>query len=607
VSVDRTRQLMEKGGCIAFVMIVVAIVMAASMFTGTCARNTQAPGGQNSQEQGPIVARIGKTPLPLSMVEKSMSDRVRALGAQATSMTPAGEFSLLAQEMDMLVGFVTAQEFARSQGITLTDESIREWTANQFEPLMQNQRKIWVDEGKLKPDHTEEEYKALAVKESQIPNTKTYEDIRKGYMEAADRNMKDPVFRLSQYSFTGREMIKERLAKTVDVSEPALLKRFDDLLYVRLYFGSTDRENTLKRAQETLAKIRSGANFEQLVDEMSQDSPDQGKKKSETLTRIPRSTIDADDSYAPLRNLKPGEISDVVDTMAGPAIYKLVRSEAKLPPDFKTRRTYWLRTQRETILNDAYQTKEDEFKKNLTITWESPAFQFAYDYSKLLQDPAFGRAPAAEQRSQIQALYEKSKTLASEEELSPKVAVFARYAVLDSLWSRSSEAEKTALREDRITSIQDALQFTEQPALRMELVTLLAQKNDPEAATQLLLAAQTNNAMNPIGDFVNERIAAAQKQLTTSKLLNPEQVKEIEEQVKRFKSEKEQLAKAQAQAQAQAQTGQKDGVTVTPMDPNDPEFKGIREKMEREMREKQKAKGGEAPSQPVPQERTGGR
>ncbi len=601
MSVDRTRQLMEKRGCITFVLIGIAVLMGLSMMSGQCSRanNSRAANGQ-STDAAPenVVAKVGDSAVTLQMINDGLAAKMRNMGAQAAGMTPAGEFISIAQEVKLATDSAISAEFGKSQGVELDDEKILDWVGKSYDRLMAQARIQAEIDGKLKKNSTEAEWAAYV----KTFTKKDLKESREAYLEQAKRFMQDPTQRLSQYGFVAKELIKDRIEKDYDVSEEAAKKAYDDLVFQRIYFGSVERQKMLAKAADTLAKIRAGGNFEALIDELSQDSPDQGKKKSQSFTRLTQAAINSEPGYAPLKTLKPGEISDVVDTPAGPAIYKLVRKESKVPADWEKNKLANIRSFREETLGKAVNDLEEKFKSTTKIEWKSPALEFAYHYLEFMANPAIARLPEADQKKAFEEQLAKASALKDKELLMPKAAVYAKYAIFDTIYQRAKPEEKKALADERIKLIQEALQFTEQPALRIELVELLAAKKDPSAAVELVTVSQTNNAFNPLGDFVNGKVSVALKNLIVAKMITPEQEASIRENQRRLESEKAELAKQQAAANAPP------GVKVEQPDPNDPAFQKAKAEYERQTKAKRDAEA-KAKANPLtaPRERSGGR
>ena len=173
--------------------------------------------------------------------------------------------------------------------------------------------------------------------------------------------------KMSINDFLALEYIKKEVYEKIKITEDDLktyYKSFPDnfktpeMVRVRHIFflapGKEARARTKAKAEEVLKRIRSGEDFIKLASEFSEDTST--NSKGGDLGFFPRGKMIKELEQAAF-SLKPGEISDVIETPYGYHIVKVQeKKEAVLEPYDKVKDTI-----REKVLADFKRSKVDDF------------------------------------------------------------------------------------------------------------------------------------------------------------------------------------------------------------------------------------------------------
>lgn len=119
------------------------------------------------------------------------------------------------------------------------------------------------------------------------------------------------------------------------------------------------------------------------MEKYSDDTAPEGKTKSESNVNYTLANLTYDDSIRPIMDLKKGEVSEVLWTSSGPAIYKLFDLQPKVPENFDELKENF----RSTRVNEIASKKlQDEMKQIIDgggVRWQSEALKIAFDWARM--------------------------------------------------------------------------------------------------------------------------------------------------------------------------------------------------------------------------------
>src|ERR1019366_3635079 len=221
-------------------------------------------------------------------------------------------------------------------GVPLGDSEIRKAANEQFELGLTQARMKFMSQGKIKPTATDKEF-SDAVKAA---SGKTPDDLRKEQASAMDGFLKDPVQRAQEQARLAISEVPKALAAKLKPTDAELKDSYRSLSVKQVLLSGTDVAGQIAKVQ---ADLKTGSSFEAMIDRYSKDKPPVGKKLSEMDAPITGDQL-AEDTYAPLRKLKAGDVSPVIVTPNGSVIYKVTKIKNDLPKDFEKNKET-LRTQ----------------------------------------------------------------------------------------------------------------------------------------------------------------------------------------------------------------------------------------------------------------------
>lgn len=537
---------MEKSGCGLAVGIGLALVIAAGLWYG-------AGGGR--QEDGTIrypVATIGKETVFADEVEAEFDAQMSARETPAVS--PSQELNTRAQALMSTIQRRLVKILADREKIEATPAVLRATFEKDLDEMIDSTRQQFIDEGKLKADSPPEEFDKLFKEATQ----QSVGDFRRAYTERIDRDLADPA-QLTGYIDTHRlRKLRESYQSRQRLDDAQLEKAFRSYTLKRINFGleTPGQPKPEDQAKAAEAEIGGGLAFEKAIVKYTKDTGTTTEPVVERKFIQTGASLFVDDELSSLIDLKPGEVSKVLQTASGPVIYKLVSIEGGPPADFAQRKEHYREMYSSPIGDRALEKDVEALEKEL-VTWKSTAYHALYDYYKSTWNTEFLSKSPAEQVAALRDILERAKA-AEGDPIGFRTSVLLQYAVVDRLWTQSSAEEKAEMRGERIESISRVLENIESFDLRLSLYGLFAAEKDPAAAEQLLLAAQSNTDFGELGkrqaNMIKERLDALEK----AGYVPAEKLAEIQELLDEWKKEMEADEAARAEMKAEEERMQRE-------------------------------------------------
>ena len=525
MSIRTFNKVMTSKGCIPVMSFVLLVTMIMS-FAGRGCGGQQGPNGP--QSEGPqVIATVGDYRVDASAIQARYQSLIQRSPTPPRAKEEATYLGiLLGQQIDSGLALIEAKR----KNVPLGDADIRKVANEQLEQQLMSQRIQLMQDGKLKGSSDKDFSDAL--KASSVG--KTLEQVRKEQADSMSMELKDPAKRALIQAEVANSVVPKALAAHLKPTDQELNDSYRSLSVKQVLLNGPDVAGQIAKVQ---ADLKTGSSFEAVIDRYSKDKPPVGKKLSEMDAPITNDQL-ADDLYAPLRNLKPGDVSPVIVTLNGSVIYKILKVKTDLPKDFaKNKET--LRTQLATKLADA-QFKKDlkDLRKTVAIKWTDPGWHALFDYSQTA-DPSL---KPSEKEAKLKAVVDTAKKAGQSHE--GALALYAAVSDLQGLRPGKPDPEFDALRLEAIQAVSD---FAAGPDLDLELADIYASKKDgANLGEALAKAARDNTDFSPNGQatFVNIQV----KERTNEALLSADAKKQIADAQAAWKQQSDEQQKEQADA-----------------------------------------------------------
>jgi hypothetical protein len=493
VSITSARNFIEKTGCGLIVAILLGVVMLFGLLIINFSRQEEEKRNEVAREP---IATVGGQLVPLSAVE----NRYRNNAAQVLSIeggaAPEQDAAVYASSLDEELRMAARRAIAAKQGLKVTDQRILDDAARLFDAEMQYRRMMLAATGQIKQNATEAEAQE-ALKRA---IGRDVAEARKEYLEKTRELLDNPEARAELEANSLTAVLNEGVASKTSLSDEQLKKDLETVVTKRIAFDpfKSPDEDIMAKAKRVLEEISSGRiSFEAAMNRYSDDpAPAPGKPKSESTTNLERGTLSYDDAYEPLRTMKPGEVSPVISLPTGPAIFKVIRVDTKLPADFETTKDERRKTRMQQM---AVKQVNDDVKQLIetSTTWQSAGFRALHEWYRTQQDPDLNRDKAKLAARLGEIAQTAKKALEDGDGTGNRAANLAYFVTTDKLYDEASGAKKSELRPSWIEAATNVLQDLENVDLRVELArTLLEAKDMEKAADMLALASQYNTGIS---------------------------------------------------------------------------------------------------------------
>jgi hypothetical protein len=539
---------MEKSGCGYVVGGVLALVLVAGIvFTGQC-------GGQQAQQQrtrseAAVVAIVGEGRIYADDIEQSAQAQIQPLAQQLEVVPPEFLANAKALVLDQMIREHLVLHMARQRGVKLTDEELINYASRSLDEAIQQQRRIWEAEGKLKAGATDAEFEALVQKEA----GRSLSEVREQTLSDLRQALQDPSQRDRQYAAYAMQAVIDAEGAKVQPTDEELRRSFNLYTFQRVTLSP---DATRDEAEKILQEIRGGLGFEAAMNRYSRETPEEGQRVSDLTSVLTYDMMAGDPTYRPLVELQQGQVSEVIMLPSGPAIYRLQNVDAQVPEDL----TQNIEEHRKSFANrqaqQRFHQELEEAKKTVNIEWRSEGYRVLYDWSQVHLETM--TAPPAERQKALREIASRAAQAMDTDNvpMGGEAAALAHYVAIDTLWTAADETQRTELRQERIDSVTRVLDLMENVELRLTLVDLYAQeKNQESASRQLVEAARSNTSLGAMGQQFFNEINNRLERLRNQNLLEPgteEQVQAEQERWRRERAEQEQFEEEQRRQEEEA-------------------------------------------------------
>jgi hypothetical protein len=275
---------------------------------------------------------------------------------------------------------------------------------------------------------------------------------------------------------------------SINPSDEELKATYDTYEFKRILF-ITQKGSVVDQIKKAQADLKSGTTFEQAIDRYSGEPVIKGKKLSDNTTDVSGVQFDTFPEYKTLKGLKPGQISDVIESPQGKSIYKLITIKNNAPADLKTNKKKYVDSYAIQRAQTQYQEQIKAFLKSGSVVWKIQGLKAIYDWNTVQND--FMMAPAEKQTKMAEIVDEARKAMTSSA-TDQRPAALAWYAAFDYLYSQPA-SDKVKLRGERIEVLKAVTSIQPFFAQKLELVDLLFDAKATDEAVNALKDAASSN------------------------------------------------------------------------------------------------------------------
>lgn len=542
MSINRTREIIEKPGCGLTIGIILVAVFAIGFFLF-------GQRGQNqSQEEGqkPVVAMIGE----YTVFEDALRNAVESNAQKEDSMlkTATDRATALRQYVEKGLRIL----LARDRNIRASDDQVMKAA----ESVTELKRTILRFRG-LTDDQINSLYKSRTGK--------TFDELKREDLDNVKKRLGNPAVRLEFEAEAVAPLLREAVGKGLPVKDEAVRKANDALVFKGISIEPKKGVSAKRGAGQVLAQIQGGMTFEAAMDKYSARPAEKGKKKSEAQDEQTRLAISNNTILKPIGDLKPGQTTGVIESGQSAYIFKLVKIKKLSEKDYKLNKDRYRSEYVRPLADKEVEKLLEQAARR--VQWKSEGYRLLYE----TQAATSGNASKDAQKKALKKIADESAGVG--EDVGMDAARDARLIAVEKLWELSSPAERTKLRPLRIEVLQEAAGGDID--LTLQLVGLLMEEKNKSVGQYLLEAAQTNQDFQQTNVDNNKKIVDAVAKAKKANLLSPDQEKEIqqvldqwkkdkaaeEEQKRKDAAEEERLRKADEKARKAAE--QKKGQTKT--------------------------------------------
>jgi len=270
--------------------------------------------------------------------------------------------------------------------------------------------------------------------------------------------------------------------------------------------GALPDAQAKRRAEEILAKLRAGGDFEALANEFTMDPSNQptrwdarrrkevpsGKPKGGDLGWYRRGGGFAKEFEDAAFVLKPGEVSPVVKTPFGYHIIRVDEARRNLPKDFEKTKQQQLEQFRQAKANEALQKVMEEERKKAKIVWKDPSLEWRYLYAQSGGGMAMGM-PGMPGGPDTKAMLAKLRSVFAQNTSDTTAALvlanmlYNEYMMAGITASRGkadpkAEQQRASLRNELVQAYERGLSGGEDREARFRLARLYQEAKEPAKA-----------------------------------------------------------------------------------------------------------------------------
>jgi hypothetical protein len=555
VSISSARHFLEKSGCGWVVGGLLALVMLASLATGQCGMNQQGPNAQNQTKTE--VAKIGSQSVTLEDISSAVQSILNQGMMPAGGLSPDLQAQLYAGALMSSVDAAVSRELAAAKGVALSPEQMTQAIEQQIDTeldatILQFKQQL-IQQGKLKATASEAEFNEVFKKESGRELSQARADVKKQRLDEINAN---PAQRQQYEQRVYGQKLQDAMTATTTLTDEQLKEEFNTFTTKRIIkYVQTAQGDPMAQLQKIRQDIvDKKITFEEAMNRYSDDPAQTGKSKSDSTVNLKISDLNYDPRMEVLKNLKVGEMSEVINTAAGPAIFRIEKIAPALPADFEQKKDEYKKSSIQLIVGRKMFDERQAFVKGDKITWKSAACKALFDWQMAGVDPELN-GDKTKLAARYREIYE-SIGKGEQEPADPALVGFAKYGIFNAWYNSLSPAEQKEKRAEKLEAMQEVIQIDGNIDTRLELATMATDDRNAELAfEQIKNAAASNGGDDASALDRYKKIDDLKRRLVVLKLLQPAQVEELDAEQKRFRTDVFEKLKLEADIQDYSEAG----------------------------------------------------
>jgi hypothetical protein len=538
VSIETTRKFVERWGVGCFAVLLMGFI-ASALFQGPgCAR-----GARNENlDTSPVVAELGGFKATALQMDRLAAASRNSSDRTADTYGPADEANAYAGAVGNVMDHVATLELAAQNGIKMDDKKAQEAIPSLWAQQIQTFKDMLRQNGKLKPNATEQEFETAFKAQNGI----SVEDQHKDFVQQFDDALADAARHELILAEIANRSLAEKFNNGTTITDEDLKNSYNELSVKRIAFEGKAGAEGQKLAEKALADIKAGMSFDQAIRKYNTAKPPPGKKATNT-TNIPN-MLKQFPGYKELFELKDGEISRPMDQFNSTTIFQKVKTVQNLPKDFEKNKEQLRKDLRQQEGPQRLRAALDALKSQ--IKWKDEGYKLLFDLHEATGDFT---ASADVKKKKLLDIQSRAEKVAAGNGPSARLGALALFAANEEVYKNAKPEEQKAMAGDRIKAIEAALQGTESPNLRVELAQLYKDTGKTkEAIDQLKEASRGNNDTTSASGQKNyDTTLKILDELKAAKNISDADAKAIEAELKRWREQKQEQVKMEAEAKKQ--------------------------------------------------------
>ncbi len=560
MSINKFQEKIFRTGCGSVVLYISAAVFFGGMFYLGCGLGGNV-NGQNSADNRIVAVDISGTPVYYDdinkMVEGQKASEIQQISQSGgtpspDSISPVQEAKIYGDVLTQSIKGTATYLLAKKSGVVFSDDLITREEEKTFESQVMMLKMQLVQQKKLSATATDKEFDEALKKQSGSSVTEAKKMFHQRLVEALKDQKTRPQLEIQLAS----QLLLAKITQDLRPTDKELMAGYDDYVMKRILFVAHPGSTVESQIEKAKADIKAGVPFDTVIDRYSGEAPpSKGGKPSQNSINLLASQIELMPEFKPIASLKINDVSDVIDTAQGKAIYKLLIKTNAAPKDFDKKKAEIAKSFAETKAQPKLDKEIKDYMASSAVSWKIPALKAIFDWNEAQKDTT---TSPAELSKKMGAIVDEAKKAATSGKGDARPAMLTWYVAFDSIWNAPG-ADKEKLRGDRIVVLKALTSIQPYFALKLELVDLLiASKAGDEAVEVLKSAASSNYLYDPEGQKDFQDVQAKMIALKDAGYLKPAAEAEIQKIQDSWKTENAKAEADKALAKQQEEQAKKE-------------------------------------------------
>lgn len=561
MSITKFREFVEKSGCGWVIAIVTSLVMLFGITTQCNNPASQGQTGPTSFGAG-VIANVDGFPLTQRYFDAFAQQTRQSYMQGATTKAPPEIESMIqghALEQTVVAGLLLA--LCKKEGIELNESTIAPILDKAVKEAFLKQREEWVKSKKLSANATQAQFDAYYKTQYKTTPQEVMAANTKGLKDA----LADPERANDVKIGYANNILIEHYAKSIPASEEDVRKSFDTYNTKRIVLEKAKHpgQDLVKKLNDIKKEIQGGMTFEAAMDKYSDEAeamdpknPKVKKPKHENLMQIDGTTIQINESYAPIAKLKPGELSEPIGFPNTVELFRFDGVTNGAPADLKTNfekyKNDYVQPRAVTKMQDGLTALKNDPKN---VEWASEGYHVMYDKQIFTNDPKnFSLDPAAKEKT-LQTFLDRATKAMNEDSVGANAAMLVAFSTIEDMYMTASVDKKKALEPKRAEILTTLAQNMGDANIAMKLIDMYSEQKDTAKlkmafdTTITALMGTTDATGQQVFATVNSKIDAALK----NKLITDADVQAFRTRLEDWKKAKLAADKYEAEAKRLAE------------------------------------------------------